>query len=369
MNYAENGELLKLLNKVGSFDEECTRFYSAEIVLALEHLHRLQIVHRDLKPENILLDARMHIQVTDFGSSKNLALKDQKDNEEKSKLEESHSEEEERRKKRKLSFVGTAQYVSPEMLKEKEKVGRPTDLWALGCIIYQFTSGLLAFKAITEYFIFQKILNLNYEFPAGFNSEIKDLVEKFLVIDPDKRLGANDELKDKLTNENLPYKSIRAHPFFKSYENRWDNLHNEDAPKVQPYLPSNSSETEELRSVLNGELQPGLDDRQITRLLGLQLYDDSSRITQPILRRSIMEFSKEEFNSRLKKQEKESKWQVFVEGNLIVKEGIIYKRKGLGFPRERMFLLTTGPHIYYVDPSKKVLKGEIPWSKQLKTGS
>ena len=48
MNYAENGELLKLLTLVGSFDEESTRFFAAEILLALEHLHRLNIVHRDL---------------------------------------------------------------------------------------------------------------------------------------------------------------------------------------------------------------------------------------------------------------------------------------------------------------------------------
>ena len=46
MNYAKNGELLPFINKNGSFDEECTRFYSAEILLALEHLHKLGIVHR-----------------------------------------------------------------------------------------------------------------------------------------------------------------------------------------------------------------------------------------------------------------------------------------------------------------------------------
>ena len=52
------------------FNEEMTRFYAAEILLALEYLHEKKIIYRDLKPENILLDSVGHIKITDFGLSK-----------------------------------------------------------------------------------------------------------------------------------------------------------------------------------------------------------------------------------------------------------------------------------------------------------
>eukprot|EP00911_Craspedida_sp_UC1_P001786 UC1_evm1s1362 len=60
IEYCQNGELLDWIRKLGSFDEECARFYVGEIVLALEHMHAKGIIHRDLKPENILMSAEMH---------------------------------------------------------------------------------------------------------------------------------------------------------------------------------------------------------------------------------------------------------------------------------------------------------------------
>jgi len=70
LDYAKNGELLDFIKKNSSFDETCTRFYAAEIVLAIEYLHGENIIHRDLKPENILLDDNMHVKLTDFGTAK-----------------------------------------------------------------------------------------------------------------------------------------------------------------------------------------------------------------------------------------------------------------------------------------------------------
>lgn len=70
LDYAKNGELLDFIKKNSSFDETCTKFYAAEIILAIEYLHGQNIIHRDLKPENILMDDKMHIKLTDFGTAK-----------------------------------------------------------------------------------------------------------------------------------------------------------------------------------------------------------------------------------------------------------------------------------------------------------
>jgi 3-phosphoinositide dependent protein kinase-1 len=76
MTFAKRGEMLDLLRKLGSFDDEVTQFYTAEIVSALDYLHRLGVVHRDLKPENVLLGENMHILISDFGSSKIMGQQD-----------------------------------------------------------------------------------------------------------------------------------------------------------------------------------------------------------------------------------------------------------------------------------------------------
>ena len=86
------------------------------------------------------------------------------------------------------SFVGTAQYVSPELLSEKTACKRlsfrslpscatdtdgSSDLWALGCIIYQLLAGAVPFRAMNEYQTFKKIAALDYEIPDGFPPKAK----------------------------------------------------------------------------------------------------------------------------------------------------------------------------------------------------
>ncbi|KAK0168186.1 hypothetical protein PV327_002012 [Microctonus hyperodae] len=371
LSYAKNGELLPYINKVGSFDIECTKFYSAEILRGLEYLHGLGIIHRDLKPENILLDERMHILITDFGSAKilkddpQMLLQQQSTNTEVTDQDDQQQYQRERRN----SFVGTAQYVSPELLTDKT-ASRSSDLWALGCIIYQMVSGLPPFRSRSEYLIFQKIIKLEYEIPDGFCPLAKSLVSQLLVLNAAHRLGAQDE-------HGAGYPSIRAHSFFEAVD--FETLHEQTPPPIYPYLPG-TSEHEELRSHYRvpDHLEPGLDDKQLTRLLGLGIGDDeipekpTIAVTPPTTVRkpnrkgiSISDITPEEIKSQMEIQRASNQWHSFVDDNLILKQGFVNKRKGL-FARRRMLLLTPGPHLYYVDPVNMVLKGEIPWSPELR---
>ncbi|KAI5271341.1 Pkinase-domain-containing protein [Aureobasidium subglaciale] len=230
LDLANGGELLGHLKKMGTFDEECTRFYGAQILDSIAYMHSKGIIHRDLKPENVLLDEQMHTKITDFGTAKILDIKsaggpgtdgpasgDPMDGAE---------------QERAVSFVGTAEYVSPELLTDKNAC-KASDLWAFGCILYQLLAGRPPFKAGNEYQTFQKIVALDYHFPDGFPPVARDLIERLLVLDPSKR---------------LPIEHIKSHPFFEGIQ--WGmGLWKQKAPRLRNYMPG-PSQSQPIR--LNG---------------------------------------------------------------------------------------------------------------------
>jgi 3-phosphoinositide dependent protein kinase-1 len=187
------------------------------------------VLHRDLKPENILLDSDFHLRLTDFGSAKVLPIVDGKVVREPATpsapgatpdvLPGSHAS----RILPKRSFVGTAEYVSPEVLLS-EPAAEPADFWALGCILYQFIAGSPPFRGKTEYLTFQKIKSLEYSFPDGFDSQARDLVERLLVLDPSKRLGAGP----------TGIEEIRSHAFFAGID--FARLFTRPPPKLESGL-------------------------------------------------------------------------------------------------------------------------------------
>lgn len=201
MELAPNSDLLENIKKHGKFNLKTTQFYAAEIVSALRYLHVKQgIVHRDLKPENILLSNDFHVKLTDFGTAKKLG----KD-----------------KKARSNSFVGTAEYISPEALDPDLKlIYKTSDLWALGCIIYQMLTGKPPFKGTTQHLTFEKVLEGEVEFPEDMPPVAVDIITKLLNRDPEKRLGASG------------YKEIKKHPFFQDID--WKKLEKMDPPSMKP---------------------------------------------------------------------------------------------------------------------------------------
>ncbi|BGP27341.1 serine/threonine protein kinase [Rhodotorula toruloides] len=201
LEFAENGELLKWIKTYGSFDLRSARYYLAQILSAVGFMHDKGIIHRDLKPENILLDRNMRVKITDFGTAKLLK---------KEEMANGHPLDDPMGRPRTRSFVGTPEYVSPEILSEGRESSFSSDFWALGCVLFQMLAGRPPFQARTEYLMFQKIINLEYEFPLGFPADAKDLVEKLLVVDPKARLGGDPAKGNGI-------EQVKNHPFFTSH--------------------------------------------------------------------------------------------------------------------------------------------------------
>ncbi|KAI0403033.1 kinase-like domain-containing protein [Xylaria palmicola] len=220
LDICSGGELLGVLKKTGTFDVECTRFFGAQILDAIEYMHSRGVIHRDLKPENVLLDDQLHVKITDFGTAR--LLSDPRAPQAPPRIEDmgTSSRGEEQDDSRAASFVGTAEYVSPELLTNKNAC-KASDLWAFGCIIYQMLAGRPPFKGGSEYLTFQKIVNLDYEFPPGFPPAARDLVERCLVLDPTRR---------------LTIEHIKNHEFFRGQQ-FGKILWRTKAPRLRPYQP------------------------------------------------------------------------------------------------------------------------------------
>lgn len=213
LDYAPNGELLQLIKRMGSINEEGARYYAAQLLDAIEYMHSKGVIHRDLKPENILLDYKMRIKITDFGTAK-LVEADPSTND--YPIENCRAD----------SFVGTAEYVSPELLSQKSQ-GHGADIWAFGCVLYQMIAGAPPFQGSTQYLTFQRIVKYQWSPPPGFPVVVRDLL-KNVFVGPRRRYR-------------LP--EIKAHPFFENQDWSPRVIWHSTPPRLVPYKPTSQSMT------------------------------------------------------------------------------------------------------------------------------
>jgi len=211
-DYCKGGELFFHLKKLRTFPEPMVRFFAAELVCALSHLHSLDIVYRDLKPENVLLDEDGHVHITDFGLSKD----DVSD------------------PRGATTFCGTPEYLAPEMLinrKSREGYGKAVDWWSLGTLIYEMLTGWPPFYDKNLRKMCEQILKSDLQFSScNASAEAKDLIRGLLQRDPAQRLGSRAG----------GVGDIKAHPFFRGTD--WDLV--EKCAIEPPFRPKVDSETD-----------------------------------------------------------------------------------------------------------------------------
>ncbi|KAI3705440.1 hypothetical protein L1987_75678 [Smallanthus sonchifolius] len=210
------------------FSVSIIRFYLAEIVCALEHLHTMDIVYRDLKPENILIQESGHVTLTDFDLSRTLTptkINDRKC----AGLKKTKSARVSPMTRanpnfvngeRSNSFVGTEEYLSPEMLRG-DGHEFSVDWWALGILAYEMLYGTTPFRGKNRKDTFGRILMMTPKF-TGKLTTLTGLICKLLEKEPTRRLGYRKGACE-----------IKEHPFFRGLQ--WNMLTEVVRP---PFIPS-----------------------------------------------------------------------------------------------------------------------------------
>ena len=201
MEYAENGNLFELISKEKNGLEESKAFdYFIQVVNAVYYLHNNNIIHRDIKPENILIGNDNKIKLCDFGWAKELTLENRS------------------------TFCGTVEYMAPEIV-GSENYDYSVDIWSLGILLYELLFGHSPFKANTTKNVILNIKTheLTYDDKnKKISNSCKDLIQKLLVSNPQKRLKIKD---------------ILEHPFVKkhskkfSYKKKMSTVIDEDQVK------------------------------------------------------------------------------------------------------------------------------------------
>ena len=412
MEYCKNKDLGKLIRKIGTFNFKLAQYYAAEIISAITYMKKRGVYHRDLKPENIGIDEDMHLKILDFATSnmenKYFDKKLMKFVEiEKAEYDKAYNEMKQRKSLKenndtidyviidghkilnlKEKFVGTAEYISPEVLENKlDLIGPGVDIWAFGVMLYLFFAGVTPFKGKNDNETLENIKKVNYSWTIIKNhekieinipKEAKDLIQKILIKDPTQRIGYNS--KD--------YSEIKSHPFFKGIN--FDTLSEEPIPLNKAfslleslgYIDNNDIAVEKdddiYINVLNNSDDKIMDEQHSTGSMdNAELRLTNKKLTFDRFQSFRMSFFPKKEN-KLNKNEnmiienndeinnnlivtmcKSDKHNKTIDNDIILIEDILYKKSPFVYYNKRYCKLFSKGHLDYYHFPTKVFKGSI----------
>ena len=206
MDLLTGGDLRYHLAKKKRFSEMETKFFIANMLLALEYIHSKNIIHRDIKPENLVLDLNGYLRITDFG----VAKINERDNS--------------------SETSGTPGYMAPEVILVQNH-SFPSDFFALGVIAYEFMLGYRPYlggsrKEIKELIIYKQARLEESDIPYSWSLESGDFINKLLKRKPTKRLGYQG------------VKEIKSHIWLRDIN--WDLLKKKEL--IAPFIPNPNKE-------------------------------------------------------------------------------------------------------------------------------
>ena len=211
LDYKECSDLRYYYSREIKFNEEQSRFLISCLILSLEYIHTNRIVHKDVKPENLIFDKNGYIYLTDFGIAKYISNENDID----------------------MDSTGSIGYIAPEVLL-KQGYSFTADYFAVGIILYELMLISRPYfgnrKEVQKQFKKNEVQVTPDEIPEGWSPEAGDLINKLILIDPEKRLGS------KGINE------IKDHPWFKYYDWKSVYLKKTTSPFIPPPLTEISME-------------------------------------------------------------------------------------------------------------------------------